>query len=110
MWDAEVVQTRSLAIGSVVSLLVAGWLSLLGFDDRDVPCGPPLFGADPPANYSITPGTCRDMASDRLLFAAGFLVVGVALAGGAVSAWRGWRVVAFTRSCGRFVRLVRHWR
>lgn len=84
MWDAERVRTRVLAIASVVSLLVAGWLSLLPFDDREVRCGPPLFGADPPANYSITPGTCSDMASDRLLLAAVFLALGIALAVAAV--------------------------
>jgi hypothetical protein len=63
----------------VAALLIAAWLSLLPFNDREVRCGPPLLGADPPANYSITPGTCSDMASDRLLLAAGFLVASVAL-------------------------------
>lgn len=77
-------RTRVLAIASVVSLVVAGWLSLLPFDDREVRCGPPLFGADPPADYSITPGTCSDMATDRLLLAAVFLALGIALAVAAV--------------------------
>src|SRR3546814_10550120 len=67
LFRSERVRTRVLAIASVVSLVVAGWLSLLPFDDREVRCGPPLFGADPPADYSITPGTCSDMATDRLL-------------------------------------------
>lgn len=85
-WDAERVRTRMLAIAAVVSLLVTGWLSLLPFDDREVRCGPPLFGADPPANYSITPGTCSDAASDRLLLAALFLTLAITLAAAAIVA------------------------
>lgn len=73
-------RTRLINVGAVVSFLVAGWLSLLPFDDRQVRCGAPLLGADPPANYSITPGTCSDMASDRLVLAAGFLALGIVLA------------------------------
>lgn len=90
-------RTRVLTIGSVASLLVSGWLSLLPFDDREVRCGPPLFGADPPANYSITPGTCSDMASNRLLLAAGFLAVGIALAMAAVLAARSSKLSSASR-------------
>lgn len=69
MWNAGTVRRWLLALSTVAALLVAAWLSLMPFNDREVRCGPPLLGADPPANYSITPGTCSDMASDRLLLA-----------------------------------------
>lgn len=73
-------RTRLLTIASVVAFLVSGWLSLLPFNDREVRCGAPLLGADPPANYSITPGTCSDMASNRLVLAAVFALLATALA------------------------------
>lgn len=76
--------TRLLTIGAVVALLICGWLSLMPFNDREVRCGAPLLGADPPANYSITPGTCSDMASDRLVLAAVFALLGIVLAVAAV--------------------------
>jgi len=55
-------------------IFTALWLALMPFYDREVRCGPPLFGADPPANVSITPGTCSESAADRLKVAG---VVGV---------------------------------
>ena len=68
-------RTRILAASSAVTLLAAAWLALAPFHDREVPCGAPLFGADPAANYSITPGTCSDAAAGRLRIAG--LLVGV---------------------------------
>lgn len=84
MWDAERVRRRLLAVGAAAALLLAAWFSLAPFDDRRVRCSGPLFGADPPANVSITPGTCSDMASDRLMIAGGFLVAAVVLGVGVV--------------------------
>jgi hypothetical protein len=80
MWNAGTVRRWLLALSAVAAFAAAAWLSLMPFNDREVRCGPPLLGANPPANYSITPGTCSDMASDRLVLAAGLLVVSVALA------------------------------
>ena len=70
---------RWLAVGALAAVLVSGAISLAPFNDRGVRCGPPLFGAEPPANYSITPGTCSDVASDRLLGAAVLMAVSVVL-------------------------------
>lgn len=70
LWKAGIVRSRVLALCAVAALLAATWLALAPFHDREVPCGPPLFGADPGANYSITPGTCSDAATDRLRIAA----------------------------------------
>lgn len=81
-------RTRLLTIASVVALLISGWLSLLPFEDREVRCGAPLLGADPPANYSITPGTCSDMAANRLVLAAVFALLGIVLAVAAAIAAR----------------------
>lgn len=74
-----------LAVAAVALLLVAGWLSLLPFDDREVRCGAPLLGADPPANVSIVPGTCSEMASDRLLLAGVLLAAAVLCAVGVLA-------------------------
>jgi hypothetical protein len=79
MWNADTVRRWLLALGAVAALVAAAWLSLMPFNDREVRCGPPLLGANPPENYSITPGTCSEMASDRLVLAAGLLAVSVAL-------------------------------
>jgi hypothetical protein len=65
----------------VLGLVVAAAFALLPFKDHEVPCGPPLLGAEPGDDYSIVPGTCESEADDRLRVAA----LGLGFASGCVA-------------------------
>jgi hypothetical protein len=73
---------RLLAVSAVIALVAAAWLALMPFNDREVRCGPPLFGAGPPGNYSIVPGNRSDKGEDRLTVAAALVAVSAIFAVG----------------------------
>lgn len=71
---------------AIVGVLVAGAFALLPFTDGEVPCGPPLFGAEPSNDYSVVPGTCEtrghrrmQVATAGLGFAAGCPATGLVM-------------------------------